>query len=203
MSLGTSIFLSVVLLSVVILFAATKDRWNWKRIAKWAVATPLVLAALIFGGAYLQDIWQSRLTPQTSFEGFSLAASPADVKFAKGEPHKVESDNQWTYYSDDKQAAYQVQFRDNKLRYVLYFATDNKYANPYLLNLSKGDTTEEVKERLGEPTKVDTTENGLIRTFSYDKYNAIYTLEKNRIVAYGIYDPSQGLLKFSRADSSN
>ncbi len=32
MSIGTSIFLSVVLLSVVLLFITTKDRWNWKKI---------------------------------------------------------------------------------------------------------------------------------------------------------------------------
>jgi hypothetical protein len=35
--LGTAIFLSALVLGVVGLYAVTKDRWNWRKIAFWSL----------------------------------------------------------------------------------------------------------------------------------------------------------------------
>ena len=47
MSLGASIFLSVVLLSVVLLFIATKDRWKWKKIVLFFIAGLITICVLV------------------------------------------------------------------------------------------------------------------------------------------------------------
>ena len=38
MSLGTGIFLSALVVSAVVLFLGTKDRWDWPRLSRMAVA---------------------------------------------------------------------------------------------------------------------------------------------------------------------
>jgi hypothetical protein len=202
MSLGTSIFLSAVLLSVVILFAVTKDRWNWKRILKWATATPLCLFAVVIGGMYLQDAWESRPTPQTQFDGFSLGASPGDIKLAKGEPNEIVDSERWLYYSGDRKSGYQVNFQDNKVRYVLYASTEANYSTPNLLNLTKGATRDEIKARLGEPSHVHTSSDSLRQVLSYDKYNVFFELEKHRVIAYGIYHRTFGPMQFDEEKKS-
>lgn len=35
MTLGTGLFLSALILSLVILYSVTRDRWNWRRLVFW------------------------------------------------------------------------------------------------------------------------------------------------------------------------
>ncbi len=53
MSLGASIFVSVVLLSVVLLFIATKDRWKWKKIVLFFIAGLITMCVLVGCGFWL------------------------------------------------------------------------------------------------------------------------------------------------------
>ena len=46
MNVGDSIFLSALILGAVGLYAATKDRWNWKKLVKYVVGVPTVLIVL-------------------------------------------------------------------------------------------------------------------------------------------------------------
>ena len=66
MSVGDAIFFSAVLLSAVGLYAATKDRWNWKRLMKWAVGGPIVLGVIAGLGTWGYVSYQDRPTAPTS-----------------------------------------------------------------------------------------------------------------------------------------
>lgn len=122
MSIGDGIFLSAVLLSIVGLYAATKDRWSWKRIAKWGLILPVAVLAILALGVWLYSVYDERPIAQESFEGLKLSSTPADVRFLKGEPiAKYSTGDQWVYdaYSGSAQpedAVVIVRFRNGKGR---------------------------------------------------------------------------------------
>ena len=97
MTIGDGMFLSAIVLSLAALFVATKDRWNWTRIAKWGLVLPLAGVLMIGVGVYLYGRWEDRPTQQTSFGDIALAASKADVKFARGEPASTNDPDRWSY----------------------------------------------------------------------------------------------------------
>lgn len=202
MSVGDGIFLSAVLLSVVGLFAATKDRWNWKRIAKWGIGVPVVLVSLLAAGLWGYSTYENRSTPQTQFEGLSLSASPSDVRFLKGEPiPKHSTVDRWVYdahsgSSQPEDAALIVQFREEKLRYVQYWANERQIVNPYLLGFTIGSNYDTVLQKLGQPSNVSTSGDGLNRLLSFEKYKTFFEFERGTVRTLGIYDPSGGPVKF-------
>ena len=123
MSIGTGIFLSAALLAIVILFAVTKDRWNWKRIARWGLLIPIALVSVLSAGIYAHTRWEKRSTPQVTFNDIKLGASPADVKFAKGEPTSMDGPDRWVYDagtgSGERNAAkYLIQFKEGRIRFA-------------------------------------------------------------------------------------
>jgi hypothetical protein len=60
------------------------DRWKWKRIVKWAVGLPVLLALIGAGGFWAYFRYDERPKPQTEFGGLKLGATEADVKFIRG-----------------------------------------------------------------------------------------------------------------------
>lgn len=92
MELGTGIFLSAILLGLVWLYTATKDRWNWKKLTLWPMGILFGLAMVGGGGLYVNDWIENRPYKETGFWGIQLGASPADVKFIKGKPNTSAED---------------------------------------------------------------------------------------------------------------
>ena len=203
MSPGDGIFLSSVLLSVIALFAITKDRWNWKRISKWGTIGPIALAVVLGGGAYLYSRWVDRPTPQSKFGDIELTATPADVLFAKGEPQLRDSPDRWVYNAGSGSAApnaakYLVMFKDSRVRFVLYSASETQIVSPWFMGFDIGTSHERIVEKLGQPTNVSISENQLDRMFSYDRYNAFFSFSQGKLVAYGIYQPNTGPMAFRK-----
>ncbi|EJM94758.1 hypothetical protein [Pseudomonas sp. GM67] len=201
MSVGTGIFLSALLLSAVILFAVTKDRWNWKRILKWGLLLPTTLALSLGVGLYIYD-WQSdRPVPQASFNNIPITATPADVKFLKGAPTYKEGDDQWLYNDNyeqevSKPATYIVKFKDSQIRYIMYLSGESSRYHPYLLGFSEGSSYEGVQTKLGIPSHTSQSYDELNRIISYDKLNVFFSFREGSVYAYGIYQPKFGPLKF-------
>jgi hypothetical protein len=203
MSIGDGIFLSAVLLSVVGLFAATKDRWNWKRIAKWGISVPVVLVALLAAGLWGYSSYENRSIPQTQFEGISLSSTPSDVRFLKGEPiPRHSTDDRWVYdahsgSSEPEDAVLIVQFREGVMRHVTYWANERQIVNPHVLGFTIGSNYESVLQKLGRPSNVSTSANGLNRILSFEKYNTFFEFERGTVRTFGIYNSSGGPVKFS------
>ena len=201
MSVGDAIFLSSLLLSVVGLYAATKDRWNWKRITKWALATPILLIFVLWGGIWTYSKIQDRPVKQTEFEGLRLGASESDVLFLKGKPDVNRVNEQWVYFADPRSthpehALLVVGFRDGKVRYVTYWDSEWQRSRPYLLGFTIGSDYTSVIDKLGEPSNVSTSSNGLIRLASFAKFNSVFEFQKGRVTRFGVFDSNTGPLRF-------
>lgn len=65
------------------LFAATIDRWNWKRIGKWVLIAPVVLVAVLGAGLYTYKLYDEHLKVEDTFDGLTLASTRANVRFLK------------------------------------------------------------------------------------------------------------------------
>jgi hypothetical protein len=197
MTVGDSIFLSAVLLSIVALYAATKDRWNWKRLVKWVVGFPMVLLVVGGVGLWAYSEYGDRPTPQTVFGGVTLTSTAADVRLAKGNPSKLLQDGRWLYYAgsgsaETTSAAYVIRFKDSKIRYVMYAATPRQSAHPWLQGFTIGTPYETVLSKLGPPSHTSTSADGLERMVSYEKYNTFYSFEQAKVSDFGLYSPSAG-----------
>jgi len=204
MSIGDSIFLSAVLLSIVGLYAATKGRWNWKRITKWGLILPVAVLAILALGIWLYSAYDERPIAQESFEGLKLSSTPADVRFLKGEPiAKHSTGDQWVYdaYSGSAQpedAVVIVGFRNGKVRYINYWANERQIVNSYLLGFTIGSDYDSVIKKLGQPSHISASADGLNRLLSFEKYNVAFEFEQGKVKSYGIFDPTTGPLEFSK-----
>lgn len=203
MSVGDGIFLSAVLLSIVGIYVTTKDRWNWKRIAKWTLTLPIVVLSILSLGIWIYSAYEDRLIAQESFEGLRLSSTPADVRFLKGEPiAKYSTEDRWVYDAHSGSAQPEdsvvlVQFRDGKVRHITYWANERQIVHPYLFSFSIGSEYDAVIKKLGQPSHVSTSANGLNRLLSFEKYRVFYEFERGKVKTYGIFDPTTGPLKFS------
>ncbi len=200
MTLGSGIFFSSLVLSLVILFSVTKDRWNWKKISKWAIVAPTIVFSVIFLSIYIYGRWEERLAPQSEFFGLQLRSSPADVKFAKGEPTAVEKDEYWAYHvgtsTSKDRAQYLVKFKDGRIRSVLYGTDGTEVVNPYLLGFTYGVDYDSVLQKLGKPSFTSISKNELSRMISYEALNGVFTFSAGKLETYGIYDPVHGPMRF-------
>jgi len=203
MSLGTGMFLSALVVSLVLLYAVTKDRWNWRRIALWGTVLPVALIAVGSAGAYLLWVWNDMPRPIETFYGITLKASEQDVRFMKGEPTSRDTDGRWVYdiidsVSGKKNASYSAQFKEGKVRYVFYAPGDYHYGKEYPFGFSEGTSLDQVEAKLGEPTFVSESDDGGTRLYSYAEYNAFFGFSKGVVEVYGIYDPATGPMKLAK-----
>lgn len=99
MELGTGIFLSALVIAVVMLYSATKDRWKWRRLVKRTLL--VILGLLLVGSAagvstyYYQQI-PSAVVQQTEYAGLRLGMTVDEVLYVKGEPTSVVTDEEVT-----------------------------------------------------------------------------------------------------------
>lgn len=206
MTVGEGIFWGSMVLALVGLYATTKDRWKWNRIAKWGIGLPVVLLILGGLGTLAVKTYGERAQPQSAFGGMTLASTEDDVRFAKGEPSKVVEPGLWVYYAGSgsakqESAGYVVRFKDGKVRYVSYLAGSDQIVTPDLQGFTTGATYARVLDKLGPPDHVATSEDGLQRIVSYDKLNTFYAFEKAEVRELGIYDPGTGPMLFKKAAS--
>lgn len=197
MEIGTGIFLSAIFLGTVALYVATKDRWNWKKILLWPLAIVLSLSVIGGAGIYINDQLEDRPRKEHELWGIQLGASIADVKFAKGEPSQHKDADTWAYLKGERDAdgVHVVKFKDGKVRAIVYYGP--AHGAPSIQRISQYSSPERLAEKFGQPSYVSHSKDGLRRLYSFEKYNVVFDLEKDGIIALGVYDSSTGPLKFS------
>lgn len=203
MTIGTGVFLSAALLGIIILFVATKDRWNWRRVAKWAIAAPLMLVSALVVGFWAYSWYEARPRLQAEFWGLKLSATQADVKFLKGEPSEIIDGGRWVYYeldpiSKDVLSGYVVEWKSGAPRSVRYATAKANYRHPSMQGFEVGAAYEGVIKELGKPSHSATSTDGLERVISYAEYQTFYRFEKGELKSYGIYNPAIGPMDFAK-----
>jgi hypothetical protein len=189
MSLGTSIFLSSLVLAFVVLFIATKDRWSWKKIILWPLAGLILIASGLWIYGTIEKRWPK---VQTSFWDIPLGATESDVKFLKGAPRTKDQDTleylfedsfskQWDYI-------YRIRFKNGKVWLIEYFPGPNTTYGPRINGINIRDSLEQITKKFGSPSHISTSKDELSRVFSFTKYQVAFELKENRVVGYGVFD---------------
>jgi hypothetical protein len=118
-----------------------------------------------------------------------------DVKFKKGIPESADTSNSrinW-YYKTNWDDYNRIVFHNEHVTAVI-ITGDNQ---PILCGQNFiGQNSQFIIDYLGKPSDVSTSSNGLKKIFSYDNYNILFYLEKDRVFGSGIYDPHYGTYKY-------
>jgi 4-amino-4-deoxy-L-arabinose transferase-like glycosyltransferase len=197
MSIGTLIFFSVVLLSVVLLFISTKDRWNWKKILLFFIGIALIICLLVGGGYWAYITISNRPHLEHTFWDIPISASKSDVKFLKGEPSSKTGGEDWDWweYVGNKESGdyiYNIAFKKDKIHFIIDQGKGSILNHSWIQGIGYGSDYGSVVKRFGSPSHTSTTEDQLIRVLSFKKYGIFFLLEKSKVSALGIYNPIFG-----------
>lgn len=188
MGLGTSIFLSSILLGIVVIFIFTKDRWNWKKIiVRFIVSILVALISTIIIFIIYEKITE-RPKIEKEFLSLTLDLKKSEILFLKGEPNEREEDDKVWIYDN-----YFIIFKDDKIRMICYY---EKYFGPNIQGLGIGKELNEILHKFGEPSSISISKNKMERTYCFSKYNVFFVFEKNIVKSYGIYNSQFGPLQY-------
>jgi hypothetical protein len=87
MQMGTALFLGLALVAIVILYHSTKDRWNWKKIAKKILIIPIVavgLGLIVWIYFFVEEKIKDFPTKQIELGGIKIGDLKEDILFKKG-----------------------------------------------------------------------------------------------------------------------
>lgn len=181
MALGTGIFLSAFILSVVLLYNATKDRWRWRRILIWVAGLLVILPSLALVSAYVIERINDRPRAMESLWGIAIGSTMEDVLFLKGKPDS-KLGGRWFYDidADESDMDYVVNFgkTGRSVRYVGVTSGGPIYE---VNGIEFGDSYESVIGRLGKPDYVSISEDGLSRGLSFKEYKMWIGLSKGEV----------------------
>lgn len=178
-------------LALVILFAVTKDRWDWRRLSKRVVTLVIVGSALIASIAWAVRWNDLRPKRVDSLAGVSLRSPASEVMFRLGEPAE-QSDKVWTYTHYDRKM--HVGFDEHRVSRILIQPIGN--CSEMLQRIGDGSDYDELLARLGKPDTVKDADDGKVRVLFFDRYQSVFFCEGGKVTAFGIYDPERTEKKF-------
>ena len=157
MGIGIGIFLGLATLGIIYLYAQTKDRWNWVKIAKRVGIAILVLISIpvvLLGGSLLYDgannYINNRPKQVTSIEGISLGEKFSEVEFrydVKEMPKNSDAVERAYEINGNDHLAFYVSRATNKVHRIVYLCRDNKYQS--INGISCTDTSETILGKFG------------------------------------------------------
>ena len=198
MTLGTGIFLSATLLGLILLFNATKDRWNWKRIMKWVwavvVGIPLLGAGIFWAedeGVFKKSFWE-KPSRQTSMWGIELGMDKEDVLFLKGKPEAEKEQKDDDGKEDGSVLSYPSYwvFLDNNDKVETIAFGGDSYGHSGIYGVKVGTSVEALVEKFGEPDfiKKPKNEDEYWRRYEYYDLNVLFVLNEGQVKNYGVQD---------------
>ncbi len=207
MSLGLGIFLSTLVLSTILLYRWTQDRWNWRKgLIRLGVVTSAI-AAVGVGSIYTYDRYQNRLTRATGYYDLTLGMSKDEVYYVKGQPTEVHERPakgdafegswlviyvnaipkgktpkdyiSWAYSLDTTSGdRLDIEFFDrDRVSRIACYTTTGFCRS--ILGIASGDTEESVKDRLGKPDREELS--GVTKRLRYSSLNLSLYLVKKKV----------------------
>lgn len=213
MSVGTGIFLGLLCLAAVLLYTRTRDSGRWRTILRWIaviLVTLLIAVAIWLGYSYIRGYVESRPRKVDRYAEISLGDSKEQVLYEKGTPSEVLEDSTevptdfrlnveiakippgkhitdykyWSYESPDV-GRLDVDFSPTTQRVVRIFCySTEQHECPSLLNISRGETEDQVVDALGKPdhTKLDYS----TKTLHYAEFHVAFYLERRRVYGFEV-----------------
>lgn len=194
---GEGIFYGFVFIGFIYLYVATRDRWNWRKIAKWTAG--VLLLPIIVAGTWAgySKFVENQPRFQSEFWGISPGAPKSELIFQKGQPTE-EEEGVLTYSTEGGDVTYFIRMAaSGNVRSVLAVVTsDKKFALPVIQGISNYSTISEIESKFGKAEAVSTSKDGTRRIFSYLKYGIVVGMEKGVVIAVGVLDPKEGPFRF-------
>lgn len=202
MSLGTSIFLSSLLVGLIYLYVKTKEDWNWKRIASVAIGILALLLISILIAVFWDKVIPGSSDVNTgkkysglikSYQGVSIGDKLSDINFKFGKleeikPTKKDSETS-IYWVEDKFLIF-VSNKSNKVDYIV--ALCEKGVPDKFNGIECNDVGEMLEKTFGKNLVIECTTNeggpnSFTRVYDVPKYATRYYLEKNRVESIMFY----------------
>ena len=216
MTLGMGIFLSTLMLSAVIIYALTINRWDWRKIifrGFISVGVAVILSAIAVAVFILKDRFLP-LAIQKEYAGVQLGMTMDEVKYAIGYPDavlepnvetegemkgwqkiiatkdlkdkKVDDYNDWTF--DRSFGHIQTTFDKKEKRLIAAECySQNRLGDcPALYGIKDGDTEQSVFQRFGTPD--NSKIDGVARMIYYERIGVFFYLAKKQVYLLGIND---------------
>ena len=195
MTTGSGIFFSFMIVSIVILYGFTRDRWRWRRIVTIVLMVFFVIVSSV--GMYVGIAYWWQLQPQVQDALWDLKIGmPVDeVLFKKGEPTTKEGEKAYIY-TEKYSETYNILFNDGRIKAIFLYPKDNSFVD--IQGIEKGETYEDIERKFGVPDSISISTDKLVRLISFDRYHVFFGLQKNRVEVFGIYDPALGPLKINK-----
>ena len=206
MQTGTALFFGLTMIAFAIIFAATKDRWKFKKIGKIILiilCIVIVIYILAWVYVFIENKIINRPIKQTELEGISLGDSKDDVIFKKGNPDSFEEEKdlrsgamEYHLYDSDLLAT----IENNKVKSVLYKCEDGaSYGTgscPYYFKIngvSFKDSFEVIEKKLGKPSQIKCSPvDKTFRVYTYYEYQTEYVINKDGVLGVIIFDSNLG-----------
>lgn len=202
MSLGTSIFLSSLLVGLIYLYVKTKEDWNWKRIASVIIGIFVLLLISIMIAVFWDKVIPGSRDVNAgkkysglikSYQGVSIGDKLSDINFKFGKleeikPTKKDSDTN-IYWVEDRLLIF-VSNKSNKVDYIV--ALCEKGIPDNFNGIECNDTGEKLEKTFGKNLVIQCTtneggSNSFTRVYDVPKYATRYYLEKNRVESIMFY----------------
>lgn len=206
MELGTAVFLSSITLCVVLLYGFTKDRWSWRRIIFRTFMGMVILAvtggALIVVAQYWDQIFPTKLMRQTEYAGVRLGMSRDEVRYVKGLPTNVVTDDVnvgsfgtfklselpqgktindfplWSYYDSNHYIG--VAFGKGKtVLSIACYSKERIYRCPEIGGVQDGTSEAELLRKFGAPSRSQI--KGATKSLEYNDIGVEFGLEMEKI----------------------
>jgi len=204
MNLGLSIFLSSIILGTILLYIATKDRWDWKKLSRYnwkkiIIRTVIIVISIsIISGLAIFIGYKISNAPKkmNEFLGISLKDTKEDILFLKGEPSEITEHGNWIYevstislYWDIE---YKIWFKDEKIHFIeCYNGNDVD-----IQGIGLHSPTYEITDKFGLPSDKYFLKDKLEHLYLYEKFHVFFHLGKNKVLSFGINNPEKGPLPF-------
>lgn len=202
MSLGTSIFLSSLLLGLIYLYIKTKDDWNWKKIfIAIAVIVSLLVAVIliavywdkVFGGAHDFENKKEHSGLIKSYRGVFIGDKLSDVQFKFGKLEEIKStekDSDTNIYWVEEKFLVFVSKKSNKVDFIV--ALCEKGIQDKFNGIGCDDSGEKLEKTFGKNLTIqcntsDDSSNRFTRVYDVPKYATRYYLEKNKVESIMFY----------------
>jgi hypothetical protein len=197
MSTGEGIFYGLVFIGLVLLYVATRDRWNWGKIAKFSAGTLLLPIVAAGTWAAYSSYMESRPKFQSEFWGISPGVPKGELIFQKGQPTQDEGEV-LTYRVEGSSVVYLIRMTSmGNVRSVLAVVElDKGISLPNIQGISSYSTLADIESKFGKADVVSSNKEGTRRLFSYLKFGIVVGMEKGTVTAVGVLDPTEGPLRF-------
>jgi hypothetical protein len=218
MSIGTAIFLSGLILGLVGLYAATRDRWRWRLFVKRIALGVGVMVLLLFAGGVGFYAWNQIPWPvpqQTEYARIKVGSTPDEVNYIKGAPSSVLGDLNkdpawpgWQEIIEVPKIEKGKSFRDyqewswaeHTSRIDVTFDPDKKGVIAVQCFSSDKRSSCPYIEGIGDGSREDevikrfgepdtSKITGSTRRLTYKKLGAFFALEQQVVYMLGVHDP--------------